>query len=82
MKLIKLTESQFSSLLEAAVGNAPDFNGGDIKEYPSSEVSTTANVTNANGEIEYGKPTTTDKISDTLSIQNFWANGCRSSRPQ
>lgn len=74
MRRIKLTESQFKNLLESNSISAPDFQGGDIKEYPGSEVSTTSNVTNQNGEIEYGKPTDTDKIQKTLTLQNYWAN--------
>lgn len=74
MKLIKLTESQFKTLLEANGVSAPDFEGGDLKEYPGSEVSATANVTNQDGELEYGKPTDMDKIQKTLAIQNYWAN--------
>lgn len=34
MKLIKLTESQFKTLLEANGVGAPNFEGGDIKEFP------------------------------------------------
>ena len=34
MKLIKLTESQFKTLLEANGVSAPNFEGGDIKEFP------------------------------------------------
>ena len=43
MKIIKLTESQFKTILEANNGVvAPNFDGGDLKEYPGSEVSTTS----------------------------------------
>lgn len=35
MKIIKLTESQFKTLLETyGVTDAPDFEGGDIKQFP------------------------------------------------
>lgn len=34
MKLIKLTESQFKMILETNGVGAPDFEGGDIKEFP------------------------------------------------
>lgn len=34
MKVINLTESQFKRLLEANGLSAPNFEGGDIKEYP------------------------------------------------
>lgn len=34
MKIIKLTESQFKNLLEANGASAPDFEGGDLKEFP------------------------------------------------
>ena len=56
MNKIKLTEAQCHLLLkEAAASKAPDFKGGDILDYPSSEVTTTAPVTNQNGDKEYGK---------------------------
>lgn len=80
MKRIKLNENQFIKLIEASSNSAPDFTNGDLKEYPNSEVSTTANVTNSDGDLEYGKPVDTDKIQKTLAIQNFWANGRRGSR--
>ena len=74
MKLIKLTESQFKTLLEANGVSAPNFEGGDLKEFPGSEVSTTANVTNQDGELEYGKQPTSDEIAKIQTIQNYWAN--------
>lgn len=80
MKTIKLNENQFIKLLESNGDGSPNFLNGDLKEYPSSEVTTTANVTNSDGELEYGKPTDTDKIQKTLAMQNFWANGRRGTR--
>ena len=74
MKLIKLTESQLKTLLEANGVTAPNFDGGDLKEFPGSEVSTTANVTNQDGELEYGKQPTSDEIAKIQTIQNYWAN--------
>lgn len=74
MKLIKLTESQFKTLLEANGVSAPNFEGGDLKEFPGSEVSTTANVTNQDGELDYGKQPTSDEIAKMQTIQNYWAN--------
>lgn len=80
MKLIKLTESQFKTLLESNGASAPDFKGGDLKEFPGSEVSTTANVTNQDGRLEYGKPIDTDMVQKTLTIQNYWANSMNRSK--
>ena len=74
MKLIKLTESQLKTLLEANGVTAPNFDGGDLKEFPGSEVSTTANVTNQDGELEYGKQPTSDELAKIHTIQNYWAN--------
>ena len=45
-----------------------------------SEVFTTANVTNSDGELEYGEQPTSDEIQDMLAIQNFWANPRRGTR--
>lgn len=75
MKIIKLTESQFKNLLEANGVSAPNFEGGDIKEFPGSEVSTTSNVTSQDGELEYGKQPTSDEFAKIQTIQNYWANG-------
>jgi hypothetical protein len=81
MKIIKLTESQFKTILEANGVVAPNFDGGDLKEYPGSEVSTTANVTNQDGELEYGFMPTTDKYANTQTPQNYLANGRLRTRP-
>ena len=81
MKLIKLTESQFKTLLEVNGVSAPSFEGGDLKEFPGSEVSTTANVTNPDGEPEYGKQPTTDEFGKMQTIQHYWANGSLRNRP-
>ena len=80
MKLIKLTESQFKTLLEANGVSAPNFEGGDLKEFPGSEVSTTANVTNQDGELDYGKQPTSDEIAKMQTIQNYWANAHNGAR--
>lgn len=56
MKRIIITEDQFRRLCE----EAPTLNGGDLKQCPGSEVSATANVSNADGDLEYGKPKDTD----------------------
>ena len=81
MKIIKLTESQFKTILEANGVVAPNFDGGDLKEYPGSEVSTTANVTNHDGELEYGHMPTSDEFAKTQTIQNYWANSSLRNRP-
>jgi hypothetical protein len=80
MKIIKLNESQFNKLFEDESSKAPSFDGGDLKEYPGSEVKTTANVTNMDGDATYGKQPTTDKIAKQLAIQNYWANVRNGSR--
>lgn len=81
MKIIKLNESQFQRIFEGNTnGNVPSFNGGDIKEYPGSEVSTTSNITNSNGELEYGEQPTTDDFADQQTTQNYYANGLKNSR--
>ena len=73
MKTIHLTESQFIRLMESNGISYPNYEGGDLKEFPGSEVFTTCNVTNSNGELEYGKPVDTDDVQDDLTIQNYWA---------
>ena len=81
MKIIKLNESQFQRVFEGKnASNVPSFNGGDMKEYPGSEVMTTSHVTNSNGEIEYGKQPTTDDFADQMTTQNYYANGLKSGR--
>lgn len=80
MKIIKLNESQFQRIFEGQSGNVPAFNGGDLKEYPNSEVTTTTNITNSNGELEYGKQPDTDDFANDLTPQNYYLNGWRNSR--
>lgn len=80
MKIIKLTESQFNTLLEANGVSAPNFDGGDLKEFPGSEVSTTSNITNQDGELEYGHMPTSDEFAKTQTIQNYWANAHKGAR--
>lgn len=75
MKKILISESQFSRLFEDS--NVPDFNGGDIEEYPGSEISATAHVTNADGDTEYGKEPTTDDIANKLTPQQWGAKSGR-----
>lgn len=81
MKIIKLTESQFQRVFEGKNGGiVPSFNGGDMKEYPGSEITTSTPVTNSNGEIEYGKQPTTDDFANQQCTQNYYANGLKNSR--
>lgn len=81
MKIIKLNESQFQRIFEGQGGsNVPSFNGGDLKEYPGSEIMTTTHVTNSNGEIEYGEQPTTDDFADEMTPQNYFLSGWRNSR--
>lgn len=71
MKRIQLNEEQFRRLFEAA--NVPNFNGGDIKEFPGSEVSTTASVHNDDGELEYGEMPDTDEFAKEQTPQQWGA---------
>lgn len=72
---IKITEEQFRYLIESEL--APNFNGGDLHEYPGSEVSPTANISTPDGEKEYGRPMNTgiDRVSKKMSVQNNYING-------
>jgi len=69
MKTIKLLESQATRLFElTTIGdNSPN----NIKEYPESTVSATANVKDTDGNTTFGKPKTTDKVQRDLSNQSF-----------
>jgi hypothetical protein len=78
MRTIRLTESQLHRLIEKVIG-APNFENGDVKEYNGSEVTTTCNVTNQDGEKEYGKPLTTDKFGSNLTTQNNYGLNTRTS---
>jgi hypothetical protein len=81
MKIIKLTECQFQRIFEGKNGNiAPSFNGGNINEYPKNEISTTANVTKNDGDIDFGDAPTTDKIANQMTTQNYYANGLKTAR--
>ena len=74
MRII-VTEEQFAKLLEAEI--APNFNGGDLVEYPGSTVSPTANMATPDGDAAYGKPmnTGTDRVAKKMSTQNNYING-------
>lgn len=45
-----------------------------------SEVSTTANVQNQDGELEYGEQPTSDEFAKMQAIQNYWANAHKGAR--
>lgn len=74
MKTIRINESQFNRLLEVNGNEAPSFEGGDIKEFPGSEVSATSNITDVEGNPKYGKPKHTDKVQNSLTTQNYFGN--------
>lgn len=74
MKTIRINESQFNRLLEVNDSDVPSFDGGDIKEFPGSEISATTNITDVEGNPKYGKPKTTDKIQNSLTTQNYFGN--------
>lgn len=71
---VKLTEEQFIRLMEANGISAPSFNGGDLRQFPKSEVGVTSNVVDKDGDLTYGDPKMTDDCADDLTIQNYWAN--------
>lgn len=79
MRRIIVNESQFKRLMEVGSHEAPTFDGGDIKEYPSHEVFTTSNVSTDDEDLKYGDPTTADDIQQTMTPQNYWygRNGAR-----
>lgn len=81
MKKIRITEEQMNRLFEGNGSAAPNFNGGDLKEYPGSEVLATSNVHNSDGELEYGNPTDTDKVQKDICNNAFWTNSYRANRP-
>lgn len=81
MKIIKLQESQFHRIFEGDnKSQVPSFNGGDMTEFNDSETSTSTNITNSNGEIEYGKQPTTDEFANTQCTQNYAAHGLKNAR--
>lgn len=71
MKIIQLKEEQFNRLFESS--NVPNFNGGDIREYPGSEISTTEPIVDDDGDLNYGKMPDTDKFSHEQSPQQWGA---------
>lgn len=82
MKTIILKETQLHKLIESNNTNqAPDFNDGDVHEYPSSEIQTSPTIHDTNGDVKFGKPIDSDEVQDMLTLQNFWANGRRGTRP-
>ena len=73
MRTIILNEEQINRLFEAN-NYVPNFDGGDIKEFPSStDVSSTANIHNSDGNLEYGEGPTTDDIANKLTPQQWGA---------
>lgn len=79
MKVIKLSESQFQHLIKEN-SLVPAFNGGDIKEYPKSEISTTTTITNNDGELEYGEQPTSDEFANQQTTQNYYASSMKNPR--
>ena len=69
MRKIRITETQYK-LLEETFG----LSDSKIKEFPGSEISTTTNVTDVNGEIKQGKPTKTDDVASNITAQSFYGN--------
>lgn len=76
MKRVQISESQYSRLFEDS-GSIPMLDDGDIREYPGSEISTTAVVTSSDGEPEYGKQPVGDELGQTLTPQQWGARGGR-----
>lgn len=79
MKKIKITESQYKRIFESDGVVGLDANS-DIKKYNPSEVSTTANITDPDGNTEYGKPIETDNVSKQMVIQNWWSGPLKGTR--
>lgn len=77
MKKIKITENQFKRVFEASSKQAPNFNGGDTKEYLGSEVKTSAPIHTMDGDIVNGKEPTTDKIAQQKTQTNYWLGNTR-----
>ena len=71
MKRIIMSEAQFQRLMEITNGDAPTFDS-NVKEYQGSEVFATTNVTDMEGNPEFGDPQMTDKFSQSLSPQSYW----------
>jgi hypothetical protein len=80
VKKITITEEQLHRLFEENTASGPTLNGGDLKEYPGSEVMTNANVTDSDGDLKYGKPKTADKVQKDICNNSFWANPTRGIR--
>lgn len=78
MKTIKINENQLKKLFEINTTLGTD-NPSDVKEYQGSQVSATVPVKDTNGDTTYGKPKTTDKVSDDLVNQNYFWSGHRKS---
>lgn len=74
MKIIKIHESQLQKIVENEI------NPSTVKEYPGSEVSTTSNVTDTNGEITFGEQPTTDDFANQQTPQSFFARGLKNAR--
>lgn len=74
MKIIKIQESQLRKIVEGEI------NPSIVKEYPGSEVSTTTNVTDTNGEITFGEQPTTDDFANQQTPQSFFARGLKNAR--
>lgn len=70
MKVIKLTENQLTKLINEI--GAPSFDGGDLPEYRGSEVYTTANVSNEDGDDEFGHMPSSDEFANTQTPQNWY----------
>lgn len=66
---IKLSEEQFNRLFKEDI----EFKGGDMKEYPGSEVTTTTPIDSVDGkEKEYGHLPTADKVADEMPNNHPW----------
>lgn len=78
-KTIIISESQYLRLFEGHL----DFNDGDIKEYGADEVTVTNNISDSNGEPQYGLPTLggSDVLANDETPQNYWLNGAKFHNP-
>lgn len=70
-----ITEQQLDIIKNLIESEAPMLNNGDTKKYgDTSQVSTSATITNADGEPEPGKDVYADEISKFQANQDW--RGC------
>ena len=74
MRII-ITEQQLDIIKTLVEAETPQLNNGDTKEYgDTSQVGTSATITDADGNPEPGKDVYTDELGKTLANQDW--RGC------